>query len=56
MLGKSAAVEVDATDVERIPAGALRAEFNLRTNAMPAPTDRRSPVSVERVDLTQTMC
>jgi len=33
MLGKSAAVEVDATDVERIRAGALRAEFNLRTNA-----------------------
>src|SRR5258708_11088511 len=43
MLGKSAAVEVDATDVERIPAGALSAAFNLRTNASPAPTGRRSP-------------
>src|SRR5258708_11152584 len=43
MLGKSAAVEVDATGVERIPAGALSAAFNLRTNASPAPTGRRSP-------------
>ncbi len=55
MLGKSAAVEVDATDVERMPAGALRAKFNLRTDSMPAPTDRRPPVSVERVDHTQAM-
>src|SRR5258707_7411263 len=55
MLGKSAAVEVDATDVERIPAGALRAEFNLRTNAMPALTDRRFPGFVVRGEPSPTM-
>jgi transcription termination/antitermination protein NusG len=39
ILGKSAAVEVDATDVERIPARAVRMDFNLRTNANPEPTN-----------------
>lgn len=56
MLGKSAAVEVDATDVERISTGTLRMDSHVRTNAMPTPTDRRPPVSVERVDHTETMC
>jgi transcription termination/antitermination protein NusG len=40
MLGKSAAVEVDATDVERIHARALRTDFNLRTSAISVPTSR----------------
>jgi transcription antitermination factor NusG len=39
MLGQSAAVEVDATDVERIHARALRMDFNLRTNAISEPTN-----------------
>jgi transcription antitermination factor NusG len=41
MLGKSAAVEVDATDVERIPSGALRMDLNLRTNSFSVRTDGR---------------
>jgi len=56
MLGKSAAVEVDATDVERISAGALRMEFNLRTNAVSVSKNGRPPISATGVDLTQTIC
>src|SRR5712664_814083 len=55
MLGKSAAVEVDATDVERIPAGAPRIDLNLRTRSIPVSTDRRPLVSAARVDPTQTL-
>ena len=56
MLGKSAAVEGDATDVERIPAGALRLDLNLRTNAVSVSKDCRPPISATGVDLTQTIC
>jgi transcription elongation factor/antiterminator RfaH len=45
MLGKSAAVEVDATDVERIPAGALRIDINLRTQSISVRTDGRPSIS-----------
>jgi transcription antitermination factor NusG len=45
MLGKSAAVEVEATDVERIPAGALRMDLNLRTQPISVSTDRRHSLS-----------
>ncbi len=55
MLGKSAAVEVDATDVERIPAGAPRIDLNLRTRSIPVSTDRRPLVSAARVAPTQTL-
>jgi transcription antitermination factor NusG len=41
MLGKSAAVEVDATDVERIPAGALRTDLSLQSNFIVVRTDVR---------------
>jgi transcription antitermination factor NusG len=41
MLGKSAAVEVDATDVERIAARGLRIDLNLRTQSISVSTDRR---------------
>ena len=46
MLGKSAAVEVDATHVERIPARALRIDLNLRTNAISVGTEGRLSVSM----------
>ena len=45
MLGKSAAVEVDATDVERIPSGALRIDLSLRTQSLSVRTDVRRSVS-----------
>jgi transcription antitermination factor NusG len=45
LLGKSAAVEVDATDVERISGDALRIDLNLRTNSFPARTDGRHSLS-----------
>jgi len=41
MLGKSAAVEVDAIDVERIPSGALRIDLSLRTQSISVRTDVR---------------
>ncbi len=54
MLGKSAAVEVDATDVECIPAGAPKIDLNLRTQCISVSTDRRPLVFAARVDPTQT--
>ena len=45
MLGKSAAVEVDATHVEHIPAGGLRIDLNLRTNSISVRTAGRPSVS-----------
>jgi transcription antitermination factor NusG len=45
MLGKSAAVEVDATDVERIPARGVRIDLNLRTHSISVSTDRRHSLS-----------
>jgi transcription antitermination factor NusG len=56
MLGKSAAVEVDATDVERLPAGVSGAGLNLRTQSISVPTDRQPPVSAARAVPTQTLC
>ncbi len=41
MLGKSAAVEVDATHVERIPSRALRIELDLQTNFISVRTGGR---------------
>jgi transcription antitermination factor NusG len=41
ILGKSAAVEVDAIDVERIPSGALRIDLSLRTQSISVRTDVR---------------
>jgi transcription antitermination factor NusG len=41
MLGKSAAVEVDAIDVERIPSGTLRIDLSLRTQSISVRTDVR---------------
>ena len=45
LLGKSAAVEVDAIDVERISGGAVTNDLNLRTNSPSARTDRRDSLS-----------
>jgi transcription antitermination factor NusG len=45
MLGKSAAVEVDATDVERIPAAAPRIDLDLQTNSICARADARRSLS-----------
>jgi len=45
LLGKSAAVEVDATDVERISGDALRIDLNLRTNSFSVRTDGRHSLS-----------
>jgi transcription antitermination factor NusG len=56
MLGKSAAVEVDASDVERIPAGALRTGFNLLTNSISMPTNRQALVSAARAVPLRTLC
>jgi hypothetical protein len=41
MLGKSAAVEVDATHVERIPSRALRIDLDLQTNFISVRTGGR---------------
>jgi len=54
MLGKSAAVEVDATDVERIPARALRVDNNLRTNAISEPTNGWPSLSTAKAGPVQT--
>ncbi len=44
MLGKSAAVEIDAADVERISGDVLRSDLNLRTNSFSVRTaGRHSP-------------
>src|SRR5712664_3746800 len=45
LLGKSAAVEVDATDVERISGDALRIDLNLRTNSFSVRKDGRHSLS-----------
>src|SRR6266446_7733523 len=45
MLGKSAAVEVDATHVERIPSGALRIDLDLQTNFISVRTHGRPSLS-----------
>ena len=55
MLGKSAAVEVDATDVERIAARTVGMDLNLRTKFIPVPTGRRPPLSAARTDPTQML-
>jgi len=41
LLGKSAAVEVDAIDVERISGGTITKDLNLRTNSLSVRTDGR---------------
>jgi hypothetical protein len=45
MLGKSAAVEVDAADVERIPAKALRTDLSLQANFVAARTEGQQLMS-----------
>jgi transcription antitermination factor NusG len=45
MLGKSAAVEIDATDVERIPTGALGTNLRLQGNFIAMRTDERYSMS-----------
>jgi transcription antitermination factor NusG len=56
ILGKSAAVEVDAADVERLPAGAADIDLNRRNQSIFVPADRLPPVSVARAALTRTLC
>jgi transcription antitermination factor NusG len=45
MLGKSAAVEVDATHVERVSVGRLRADLDVRVNPIPTPTNGQTASS-----------
>jgi transcription antitermination factor NusG len=45
MLGKSVAVETDATDVERIPTGALGTDLSLQGNFIAMRTDERYSMS-----------
>jgi transcription antitermination factor NusG len=45
MLGKSAAVEVDATHVERIPAGASKTDFTFQDNFIAMRPDVRASLS-----------
>ena len=45
MLGKSAAVEVDATHVERVSVGRLRVDFDVRVNPIPTLTNGQTAVS-----------
>lgn len=44
MLGKSAAVEVDATDVERISRVETGSDFDLRNSSILSPTDLRTSI------------
>jgi hypothetical protein len=45
MLGKSAAVEVDATEVERVSVGRLRADLDVQVNPIPTPTNGQTEIS-----------
>lgn len=45
MLGKSAAVEVDATHVERVSVGRLRVDSDVRVNPIPTLTNGQTAVS-----------
>jgi transcription antitermination factor NusG len=45
MLGKSAAVEVDATHVERVSMGRLRADLDVRVNPIPIQTNGQTAIS-----------
>jgi transcription antitermination factor NusG len=45
MLGKSAAVEVDATHVERVSVGRFRADLDVQVNPIPAPTIGQTEIS-----------
>jgi transcription antitermination factor NusG len=54
MLGKSAAVEVDGSDVERLPGRELRIDVDLRTNSFSVQTNGRSPVFAAKATPAQT--
>lgn len=45
MLGKSAAVEVDASEVERVSVGRLRADLDVQVNPIPTPTNGQTEIS-----------
>jgi transcription antitermination factor NusG len=45
MLGKSAAVEVDATHVERVSLGRLGTDLDVQVNPIPTPTNRQTEIS-----------
>jgi transcription antitermination factor NusG len=55
LLGNSAAVEVDATDVERISGDTLRIDPNLRANSLSVRTAGRHSPSPDRRNLDESL-